>query len=70
MTAREVSEQLRLRELLALRAAVGKSQGAGTKFKMANSHAITKANLSSLVVYAEALVDRVDVPVLSNKYTA
>jgi hypothetical protein len=46
MTAREVSEQLRLRELLALRAAVGKSQGAGTKFKMANSHAIMKANSS------------------------
>jgi aromatic ring-cleaving dioxygenase len=68
MTAREVSEQLGFREFLALCAAVDKSQGPHTKFMVAKVRRDSECGLiHCLVVYADALVDRVDIPILSVK---
>jgi hypothetical protein len=68
MTAREVSEQLGLREFLALCAAVDKSQGPDTKFTVAKVRRDSESALiHCLVVYTEALVDRLDIPMLCVK---
>jgi hypothetical protein len=68
MTARAVSEQLGLREFLALCAAVDKSQGPNTKFTVARVRRDAECGLvHCLLVYTDALVDRVDIPMLCGK---
>ena len=66
MTAREVSEQLGFREFLALCASVDRSQGPGTRFAVAKVRRDSESGLIHCVlVYSDALVDRVDVPMFS-----
>ena len=60
MTASGLAEQLGLREFLALYAAVDKSQGRNTRFKVAKLTRHPESGTSHcLVVYAEAVVERV-----------
>ena len=67
MTASELAEQLGLREFLTLCAAVDKSQGRNTRFKVAKLTRDPESGIiHCLVVYAGALVERVDVPMLSH----
>ena len=71
MTAREVSEQLGFREFLALCASVDRSQGPGTRFSVAKVRRDSESGLiHCLLVYNDALVDRVDVPMFSAKSEA
>jgi hypothetical protein len=67
MTARELAEQLGLREFLTLCAAVDKSQGRNTRFKVVKLKRDSESGIiNCLVVYTEALVERIDVPMLSH----
>lgn len=66
MTAKELSEQLGLREFLSLCTAVDKSQGTNTRFQVVKlTRDAGSGIIHCLVVYAGALIDRVDVPMFS-----
>ncbi|HVO62556.1 MAG TPA: hypothetical protein VMT53_16600 [Terriglobales bacterium] len=66
MTARELSEQLGLREFLALCAVVDKSRAPGTRFEVVKIRRDSESGvIHCLVLYTDALIDRVDVPMLS-----